>query len=411
MENQIDAYQQTVNWLFSQLPMFQRQGKAAYKADLSNTLSLMAVLGHPEKMFKSIHVGGTNGKGSVSHLMASVLQEAGYKVGLYTSPHLKDFRERIKINGKKIPKAQVVSFVEDHKTDFSEMGLSFFEWTVGLAFDYFSKSEVDIALIEVGMGGRLDSTNVITPELSIITNISLDHTQFLGDTLEKIAGEKAGIIKYEIPIVIGKTQDETKAVFEEKATSEKAPISFVNQEALPSYQTDLKGEYQRENLNTVLKAIELIQKSGSFTISPKHLSKGLMSVSQNTGLLGRWQILNHAPLIVADTAHNISGLQAVMNQIHKTPFHALHMVFGTLSDKDLNSILPLLPKKGLYYLCSPNIERALPGEQLSKKMNLYGFQNQVFPSVIEAFEAAKSNANENDMVFVGGSTFVVAEIL
>lgn len=405
------TYQDTVNWMFKQLPMYQNQGKTAYKANLDNTLQFAEHLHHPEHNFKSIHVAGTNGKGSTSHMLASILQEAGYKVGLYTSPHLKDFRERIKINGKEISEAFVVEFIEKHKSFFESHSLSFFEMTVGMAFDYFSIEKVDIAIIEVGMGGRLDSTNIITPELSIITNIGLDHTQFLGNTLETIAFEKAGIIKSDVPVVIGETQPETKNVFKEIAATRHAEIHFADQvEVINDYESDLKGDYQKKNKATVLCATQVIRENG-FEVSEDAIKSGFVKVVKNTGLNGRWQILQEEPKIICDTAHNKEGLHYAMAQLLKEPYKVLHMVFGVVNDKDVASILSLLPKNALYYLCKPNIPRGLEADVLRDIFVANGFKGNAYNSVQEALSSAKQHATKADVIYVGGSTFVVAEII
>lgn len=382
----------------------------AYKADLSNTLQLMEHLDHPEQSFKSIHVAGTNGKGSVSHMLASVLQEAGYKVGLYTSPHLKDFRERIKINGGMISEDYVVDFIAKNISFFETHELSFFEMTVGLAFDYFRKEEVDIAVIEVGMGGRLDSTNVITPELSIITNIGLDHTQFLGNTLAAIAGEKAGIIKKGVPVVIGETIPETKAVFQQAADEKHAPIYWAESlegEMLPS---DLKGAYQKQNQRTVRMALQILQKN-KWHVDRIAMGKGLTKVVENTGLMGRWQVLQEAPKVICDTAHNKEGLSYVLKQLQEEYYNHLFIVLGVVSDKDLSSILPLFPKGAMYYFCAPQLPRALAVEKLEEEALKFGLVGRGFPSVSEAYAAALEDARKDDLIYVGGSTFVVAEVL
>lgn len=403
------TYQETTEWLFNQLPMFQTQGASAYKKDLTNTIALVNHLNNPEKKFKSIHVAGTNGKGSTSSMLASILQEAGYKVGLYTSPHLKDFRERIKINGKKISKKYVVSFVQNNKSFFEEHQLSFFEMTVGLAFQYFADEKVDVAIIEVGMGGRLDSTNIITPLVAVITNIGLDHTQFLGNTLTLIASEKAGIIKQSIPVVIGEYNQETKPVFKNKAQELNAPIYFAQDNETPYLPCGLLGDYQQQNIKTVLQAIKIIQ--NYFLISTQHIQNGLLQVIQNTGLFGRWQQLGINPIIVCDTAHNAHGLQIVMNQISKYNFDLLHFILGVVNDKDLESILPLFPKNAKYYFCKPNILRGLDANLLKEHALKYQLNGEVFNSVSEAYEFALATANPDDFVFIGGSTFVVAEII
>ncbi|WP_452223579.1 bifunctional folylpolyglutamate synthase/dihydrofolate synthase [Lacinutrix chionoecetis] len=404
------TYQDAVNWMFSQLPMYQKQGKSAYKVDLHNSILLANHLYNPEKKFKSIHVAGTNGKGSTSHMLASILQEAGYKVGLYTSPHLKDYRERIKINGKDISKHFVINFIKENKSFFETHSLSFFEMTVGLAFAYFAKQNIDIAIIEVGLGGRLDSTNIITPEVSVITNIGLDHTQFLGTTLAAIAQEKGGIIKPNIPVVIGETQKETTHVFNKLAKQNKSKIIFADQENLKSYTSDLKGDYQVKNIQTVVQTIEELKIKG-FIISEENITEGILNVIKNTGLLGRWQILQENPKVICDTAHNREGLLITMQQLKNEKFKNLHIVFGVVSDKDLDSIVDLLPKDATYYYCKPNIPRGLD----TKKLKLF-FQNKnllgkAYNSVNEAYKTALSSANENDVIYVGGSTFVVAEII
>lgn len=403
-------YSDTVNWMFEQLPMYQNQGKSAYKANLDNTLELAQHLNHPENTFKSIHVAGTNGKGSTSHMLASILQEAGYKVGLYTSPHLKDFRERIKINGKEISQAFVTKFIGKYKQFFETHSLSFFEMTVGMAFDYFSKEKVDIAIVEVGMGGRLDSTNIITPEISVITNIGFDHTQFLGTTLEAIAMEKGGIIKPEIPVVIGETQLETKEVFKLISERNNSKIDFADQEILETFESDLKGLYQQKNIKTVLQTVKIINHK-SFKISEANIKNGLLNVVKNTGLKGRWQILQEQPKIICDTAHNKEGLLYVMKQLLDETYDQLHMVFGVVNDKDVDSILPLLPKKAIYYFCKPNIPRGLDAEKLRHFFMLKGFIGKSYESVEDAMNAAKKNATKADLIYVGGSTFVVAEII
>ena len=403
------TYQETTAWLFDQLPMFQMQGASAYKKDLTNTLLLVEHLHHPETKFKSIHVAGTNGKGSTSSMIASVLQEAGFKVGLYTSPHLKDFRERIRINGEMISEEFVVDFVAFNKPFFEENQLSFFEMTVGLAFDYFAKEQVDVAVIEVGMGGRLDSTNIITPLVSVITNIGLDHTQFLGDTLPKIAAEKAGIIKSNIPVVIGECLDETKSVFVAKSKTENAPIYFAQDNPEVFYECALLGDYQIHNKKTVLQTIKLLQ--AQFKIEENHIMLGLKNVILNTGLLGRWQILKQKPFVVCDTAHNSHGLKVVVSQISKHQFETLHVVLGVVNDKDLDTILPLFPKNAKYYFCKPNLPRGLNAELLQDKAANFGLQGEVFDSVSSAYIAALDVAQDADFIYIGGSTFVVAEIV
>ena len=390
--------------------MYQRVGKAAYKADLSATLNLAEYLKNPENNFKSVHVAGTNGKGSTSHMLASVFQEAGYKTGLYTSPHLRDFRERIKVNGKMIPKQYVSEFVENHKPYFEKNKLSFFEMTVGLAFDYFRKEKVDIAIVEVGMGGRLDSTNIITPEVSVITNIGLDHPQFLGNTLEKVASEKAGIIKDRVPVVIGEMLPETKPVFEEIASERNAEILFAEAIDSSNLTSDLKGLYQQKNIKTVLATLRILQKRG-WNISEENIQKGLLNTIKNTGLMGRWQVLGENPKVICDTGHNREGLQLVMEQLSKESFEKLHIVLGVVSDKDLASVLPLFPKDAVYYFCKPNIPRGLDASLLLSQARGFGLVGEDYISIKNAYLVAIKAASAKDLIFVGGSTFVVAEVL
>ena len=404
------TYKDTLNWMFSQLPMYQKQGKSAFRKDLTNTVKLATYLNNPHHNFKSIHVAGTNGKGSTSHMLASILQEAGYKVGLYTSPHLKDFRERIKVNGKEVSKQFVIGFIKRNKSFFNSNSLSFFEMTVGMAFDYFSKEKVDIAVVEVGMGGRLDSTNIISPEVSVITNIGLDHTQFLGDTLRAIAFEKGGIIKPNTPVVIGETQKETTAVFKDLARKNNSKIVFADKNVFKTYESDLIGSYQTKNIKTVLQTIDELQEKG-YKISKHHIEKGLLNVVKNTGLLGRWQILNHSPKVVCDTGHNKEGLTYVINQFKFEAFDKLHIVFGVVNDKDLNSIIDLLPKNATYYFCKPDIPRGLDANELKHVFNNHGLKGASYNSVNEAYKNALQNATANDFIFIGGSTFVVAEII
>lgn len=403
-------YSETTQWLFSQLPLYQSVGKSAYKADLSQTLKLAKHLNHPEHKFKSIHVGGTNGKGSTAHMLASVLQESGYKVGLYTSPHLKDYRERIRINGAMISETFVVDFVAANKSFFETHSLSFFEMSVGMAFAYFAQEQVDIAVVEVGLGGRLDSTNILTPEVSVITNIGLDHTQFLGTTLEAIAGEKAGIIKPNTPIVIGETQSEIEGVFRAKATKECAPIYFADQLIDSTYPTDLKGVYQIQNVRTVLQTIAVLN-SEAFSIPLESIQKGLLKVTKNTGLRGRWEILDTAPKLICDTAHNREGLSLVFKQLQTENFQRLHLVLGMVNDKDIASLLELFPKEAQYYFCKPNVPRGLDASKLAQVFKSNGFKGLVYPSVKVALNAAKQNAYQEDLIYIGGSTFVVAEII
>lgn len=413
--------------------MFTRVGAAALKKDLHNTIAFCKKLAHPEKKFKSIHIGGTNGKGSTTHMLAAILQKAGYKTGLYTSPHLKDFRERIRINGKMAPKSFVKDFVKAQKTAIKEIEPSFFEVTVAMAFDYFAKEKVDIAVIEVGLGGRLDSTNIITPELSVITNISLDHTNILGDTLPEIAFEKAGIIKNNIPVVIGEKQEETEAVFLKKATAENAKISFAdqvlhlenirtngayltvdvykqNQLLYPNIALDLTGGHQLKNIVTVIAAVLQLKEKG-FIIPDGAIYSALKNVKRLTGLQGRWQTLAKKPLTICDTGHNKAGLTEVVQNIAATPHQNLHFVIGMVKDKDISGVLAILPKNATYYFCQPNLERALTSEELSSQAKDFGLNGDTFSKVAAAYQSAKSNAKANDLIFIGGSTFVVAEIL
>lgn len=430
------SYSKTLEYMFNQLPMYQRVGAAAYKADLKNTIEICNLLNNPQNKFKSIHVAGTNGKGSSSHMMASILQEAGYKVGLYTSPHLKDFRERIKINGKEISKQYIVDFISRHKKDFDRIQPSFFEMTVGLAFNYFAEKKVDIAVVEVGLGGRLDSTNVITPLLSIITNISYDHMNLLGDTLPKIAAEKAGIIKSGTITVVNETQKETKHVFIDKAKKENSILIFADEVyqakkidhaskyleteiwlkgskniAYPKIESPLTGLYQTKNIIGVTTASFLLSEVYGLKITAKEVTSGIKNVIKNTGLRGRWEVLGKNPLIIADTGHNEAGIKEVLKQIKLTPHKNLHMVFGVVNDKDVTSILKLLPKKAIYYFCKASIPRALNETDLytiAKKNKLKGAP---FPTVKKALKAAIKNADKKDLIFIGGSTFVVADAL
>lgn len=394
--------------MFGQLPMYQQKGAAALNAKLDNIIHFCSVLDNPEKKFKSIHVAGTNGKGSSSHMLASILQEAGYKVGLYTSPHLKDFRERIKINGKVVSKKFVTHFIEQHKPFFEYHKLSFFEMTVGMAFSYFAEEKVDIAIIEVGLGGRLDSTNIITPEVSLITNIGMDHTQFLGDTLEKIALEKAGIIKPKVPVVISETQPETKMIFNLIAHQLKCNIIFADAEPAKGYSTDLLGEYQQRNINGVVATIHQLK---HFNITDEAISEGFKKVVENTGLLGRWQVLQNNPLVVCDTAHNKEGLQLVLQQLKKQSYDQLHIVLGFVKDKDVRSVLSLFPKDAKYYFVRPSIPRGMDAIQLGELAQEQGLRGKVFKSVEKGLKNALKKAGEEDVIYVGGSTFVVAEVV
>lgn len=426
-------YSQTLDYLFSRLPMYQRVGAAAYKADLKNTIKICQALGNPEKKLQCIHVAGTNGKGSTSHMIAAVLQKAGYKVGLYTSPHLLDFRERVRINGKMIPKEYIVEFVEKHKASFESIEPSFFEWTVGLAFDYFANSEVDVAVIEVGLGGRLDSTNVIDPVLSVITNIGMDHMNLLGDTLQRIAVEKAGIIKARKPVVVSQYQPQITQIFADKAKELKAPIEIADKifkvieskkenshlsvslldrktNTTTNYKLDLTGTYQVKNLVGVIAALKIISDNG-FIINEDDIQKGLNNVTKLTGLMGRWQTISEKPLVICDTGHNEDGIKEVLQNLSAYAYKQLHFVIGMVNDKDVSSVLNLLPKEAIYYFTKASVPRALPETELKEKAETVGLKGEIFSNVKEALEAAKKKAKSNDLIFVGGSTFVVADIL
>jgi dihydrofolate synthase/folylpolyglutamate synthase len=403
-------YQETTNWMFNQLPMYQLQGASAYKKDLTNVNLLADHLDNPQQKIKCIHVAGTNGKGSTSHMLASVLQDAGYKVGLYTSPHLKDFRERIKINGAEISEAFVCEFIEEHKSFFEANDMSFFEMSVGLAFDYFAKEKVDIAIIEVGLGGRLDATNIITPLVSVITNIGIDHVQFLGNTLESIATEKAGIIKPKIPVVIGEYTPETKAVFLATAAANGSEIYFASDLISETYPSDLLGDYQTHNKKTVTQTFKILNEQTNFKVSTENIKSGLLHVVKNTGLLGRWQQLGENPKVICDTAHNKNGLEIVLNQIQKETFDHLHIVLGVVNDKELDEVLPLFPKNATYYFCKPNIPRGLDASLLQEKAQQFLLNGNTYVSVTEAYSSAKKNATKEDFIYIGGSTFVVAEL-
>ncbi|WBL21912.1 bifunctional folylpolyglutamate synthase/dihydrofolate synthase [Zunongwangia sp. HRR-M8] len=405
------TYQKTVDWMFQQLPMYQRVGSSAFKKDLSNTLKLAAHLNNPENDFKSIHVAGTNGKGSSSHMIASVLQEAGYKVGLYTSPHLKDYRERIRINGNYISEKAVVDFIENNRPFLEAESLSFFEMSVGMAFWYFAEEKVDIAVIEVGMGGRLDSTNIITPEVSLITNIGKDHTQFLGNTLDEIAGEKAGIIKENIPVVISEKHPETEPVFRKIAKERNSEIVFAEERKIPvDLSTDLLGSYQQKNINGVVAVInQLIFQD--WLISEDNLREGLNNVRRNTNLRGRWDVLQYSPKVICDTAHNSDGLKYVFEQLKNEKYEQLHFVLGVVSDKDLDEILPMFPEKAIYYFCKPDVPRGLEAEKLMQKSTEFGLKGKVFESVSIAYDFALKNARAEDLIFCGGSNFTIAEII
>lgn len=426
-------YKQTIDYLYSKLPMFTRVGAVAFKKDLHNIKVMCDKLDDPQKKFKSVHIGGTNGKGSTSHMLAAIFQQAGYKTGLYTSPHLKDFRERIRINGEMVSETFVTDFVAQQQNLIEEISPSFFEVTVAMAFAYFAAEKVDIAIVEVGLGGRLDSTNIITPELSVITNISLDHTNILGNTLPEIAIEKAGIIKPGIPVVVGEKQTETENVFLEKAAETGSQIVFADEELnaidperknefltttignaqsilYPHLEMDLNGFYQLKNVLTVLQSVSLLRNQG-YHLTDEAIYTALKNVKNLTGLQGRWQKLAEQPLVICDTGHNLAGINEVMQNIRNTPFEKLHMVIGMVKDKDINGVLALLPISASYYFCQPELERALPSLELAAQAKVHGLIGQTFETVADALRAAKNKAGTKDLIFIGGSTFVVAEVL
>ncbi len=404
------TYQEIVDWMFQQLPMYQQVGNKAYKVDLSNIKKLAAHLREPQKLFKTIHVAGTNGKGSVSHMLASVLQESGYKVGLYTSPHLKDFRERIKINGKEIGEEAVIGFIAANKDFLENEQLSFFEMTVGMAFQYFAEEKVDIAIIEVGLGGRLDSTNIISPEVSVITNIGLDHTNILGNTLGEIAAEKGGIIKRNTPVVIGEFQGETFPVFQKIADGLNAPLHSAENFKGNLLKSELQGTYQEKNVRTVLMTVEVLRELG-WEIPAAAVEEGLYYVATNTGLRGRWEILQENPRVICDTAHNKEGLLYAMKQLMEEDYEKLFLVIGVVNDKDLEAVLPLFPKQAEYFFCRPNIPRGLDAQILKEKAAEKGLLGEAYNSVSEAYHTALKQASTADVIYVGGSTFTVAEII
>jgi dihydrofolate synthase/folylpolyglutamate synthase len=439
-------YQETLEYLYSRLPMFSTLGQAAIKPGLKNIIKFCEQLGNPQTKFRSIHVGGTNGKGSTSHMLAAILQTAGYKTGLYTSPHLRDFRERIRINGQMISENSVTDFIDQHRDQIEQIHPSFFETTVGMAFDHFAQHQVDVAVIEVGLGGRLDSTNIIEPALSIITNIGLDHVDILGKTIKEIASEKAGIIKRGVPVVIGEKQQKSEQVFLNTAADNNSPITFASDEwevkdtraevqihpgkltisasrlhsaplakAVPidsslHVDLDLTGIYQLKNLATVLSGVDQLNNQG-FLITQEHLQVALKQVTPLTGLMGRWQTISTAPLVICDTGHNEDGIREVIRNIAASDYQTLHMVIGMVKDKDITKILHLLPGDAIYYFCEPHIPRARAAAELAEEARNLGLYGDVYNSVMEAFLAAKKNAGRNDMVFVGGSTFVVAEVI
>jgi len=423
------TYEETIEYLFNSTPLFQNVGKDAYKEGLDNTHLLDAHFGHPHRKFKTIHVAGTNGKGSCSHTLAAILQSAGYKTGLYTSPHLVDFRERIRINGTPVPESYVIDFVEQERSFFEPLHPSFFELTSALAFNYFAQEEVDVAIVEVGSGGRLDCTNIIRPDLCVITNISFDHIQFLGDTLAKIASEKAGIIKKGIPVVIGETTPETRPVFEQKAKETDAPIVFAEDEGLLKswengkdgrliYQTadyaclegELGGLCQTKNTNTLLSAIRILQSAG-YRIGEKAVRDGFAKVCELTGLMGRWQRLQESPTMVCDTGHNKGGIGYIVEQLSRQTYRQLHIVIGMVNDKDISGVLALLPRHATYYFTKASVSRALPESEVQRLAAQAGLHGKTYPQVEEAVAAALSAAQPDDFIFVGGSTFIVADLL
>lgn len=423
------TYEETLHYLYTSTPLFQNVGKDAYKEGLENTYELDKHFGHPHKQFKTIHIAGTNGKGSCSHTLAAILQSAGYKTGLYTSPHLVDFRERIRVNGTPVPKDYVTSFVEENRSFFEPLHPSFFELTTAMAFKYFAEQHVDVAIIEVGLGGRLDCTNIIMPDMCIITNISFDHTQFLGNTLEKIAKEKAGIIKSGIPVVIGETSTETRTVFQNKAAGTHAPITFAEDESLVEdwktgtdgyriYQTkdyaNLKGElgglYQIKNTNTILTAVRQLKQIG-YTITEQNVRNGFANVCKLTGLMGRWQTIETSPKVICDTGHNVGGISYIVEQLKLETYKHLHIVIGMVNDKDISGVLSLLPKDAYYYFTQASVKRALPAEEMAQKAYAANLQGSYYDNVQTALEAAKAKADKDDLIFVGGSSFIVADLL
>jgi dihydrofolate synthase/folylpolyglutamate synthase len=422
------SYESLIEELYNRFPAFQQVGSGAYKPGLENAEALDAHFGHPHRTFRTIHVGGTNGKGSTSHTLAAILQESGYKVGLYTSPHLIDFRERMRVNGIPASEEYVIDFVEKHKSFFEPLQPSFFELTTAMAFNYFAEQQVDIAIIEVGLGGRLDCTNIITPELCIITNISLDHTQFLGSTLQEIASEKAGIIKSGIPVVIGETTPETKEVFANKAKECNAPITFAEEEALLTGATPLEsgykydsrifgefcgelgGDYQQKNTNTLLSAIRILCDKG-FGITGDSLRKGFENVCSLTGFMGRWQKIQDKPRVVCDAGHNIGGIKYITEQLARVDCKQLRIVFGMVNDKDITSVLKMMPKNAIYYFTQASIKRAMPADELKEMAKGYGLNGNSHPTVKQALEAAITESSNDDFIFAGGSCFIVADLL
>ncbi len=426
------TWQQALDYLFAQLPMFHRIGAAAYKNNLDNSLALDNLLHHPHKNYPCIHIAGTNGKGSVSNMLAAIYQSAGYRTGLFTSPHLKDFRERIRVDGKMISRQYVIRFIENHRTEFEKIQPSFFEWTAALAFDFFRNKKIDIAIIETGLGGRLDSTNIITPDLSVITNIGWDHAYLLGNSLQKIAAEKAGIIKSGVPVVIGEKQEPVKAVFENKAKDAASPLVFASEnfkivkkaelvqrmkvdifhkrkQYLKDVIMDLTGFYQLKNICSVLQAVQMLNRK--FPVEEKHIRKGLKQVKKITGFNGRWTVLSKQPMIIADTGHNREGISEVIKQIESIKFSRLHIILGMVADKDVNSVLRMFPRNAEYYFCKPSVPRGLDAGQLCESAKKFGLSGKSFFSVKSALKTAKINAGRGDLIFIGGSTFVVSEII
>jgi dihydrofolate synthase / folylpolyglutamate synthase len=434
------TYRQAIDYLFSQLPMFQRIGPAAYKANLDNTLALSEYLGHPERRFPSIHIAGTNGKGSVAHMLASVLQEHRLRTGLATSPHLKDFRERIRINGEMVPKRTVTAFVKKHRHFFEPLKASFFEISIAMTFDYFARSRVDVAVVETGLGGRLDSTNIVRPGLCIITGIHYDHTALLGNSLEQIATEKAGIIKEGVPVLIGREQPEVHHVFEKTARQKGAPLFLASDlvKLLPvaesellhetsphlqqivtesdwghgtSFGCDLLGHYQKENMRTALAALLLLARECNYQLEVAKIGIGLASVRRNTGFAGRWQVIGHQPMTICDTAHNVEGIHAVVSQLKLVDHDRLHIVFGVVDDKDLDGVLACLPREADYYFCKPDVPRGMDAGRLASLADRHGLVGPACPTVKKALELARKQAGPRDLIFIGGSTFVVAEVV
>ena len=423
------TYTETVEYLFNSTPMFQNVGSAGYKEGLDNTITLDNHFDNPHNKFKTIHIGGTNGKGSCSHTIAAILQSAGYKVGLFTSPHLVDFRERIRINGVMIPEQYVVDFVENEKDFFEPLHPSFFELTTALAFKYFAENNVDIAVIEVGLGGRLDCTNIISPILSVITNIGFDHIQFLGKTLEKIASEKAGIIKNNTPVVIGETTPETRTVFIQKATSTNSAIYLAEENDIilshqhshnggidyvtKTYGTihgELSGLCQTKNTATILTAINILEKIG-LAIQPENIIEGFKHVCELTGLRGRWEKIDKNPITICDTGHNVNGLEYIVKQLQLQKYEKLHIVFGMVNDKDIEGVLSIMPKEATYYFCQASVKRAMPSQQLKTLAEAHELKGNTFANVLDAYNSARQNASQNDFIYIGGSSFIVADLI